>query len=75
MKPYRLGGRADNDAPVFNGKQRDYKEFRKRREPQQGNPYNIIKMVTRRAWDLVGDLNIESLAETNGFDLVCWVPI
>ena len=27
-------------------------------------------MLTGRAWDLVEDLNIESLAETNGFDLI-----
>ena len=32
--------------------------------------YNIITMLTGRAWDLVEDLNIESLAETNGFDLI-----
>ena len=32
--------------------------------------YNIITMLTGRGWDLVEDLNIESLAETNGFDLI-----
>ena len=73
-------GRADNYVPVVNGKRRDYKEFRKRCEiygqkmtragRSKETAYNIITMLTGRAWDLVEDLNIESLAEKKGFDLI-----
>ena len=60
-------GRADNYVPIFNGKQRDYREFRKRCEIYK-RTYNIITMLQGKAWDLVEDLDITSLGEADGYD-------
>ena len=71
-------GRADNYVPIFNGKQRDYREFRKRCEIYKRKmelagrgretSYNIITMLQGKAWDLVEDLDITSLGEADGYD-------
>ena len=70
--------RADSYVPTF--KQQDYREYRKRcaiyrkRMELAGRSketaFNIITMLTGKAWDLVEDLDMERLAEDGGYDMI-----
>ena len=70
----------DNYVPVFSNVQKEYREYRKRAElyrrkmelgkRQAETVYNLVTMMTGKAWDLVEDLTPEQLAAADGFDLV-----
>ena len=72
--------RADSYVPTFTGKQQDYREYRKRctiyRKKMElagrskETAFNIITMLTGKAWDLVEDLDMERLAEDGGYDMI-----
>ena len=66
-----LTGRADNYVPIFSGNQREYREFRKRCEIYKAKmeiagriketTFNIVTILTGRAWDLVEDMETTEL--------------
>ena len=65
--------------PIFDNVQRNYREFRRRAEMYKKKMdlagitketvYNIVAMLTGRAWDLVEDLDIEQL-DSHSFNKV-----
>ena len=75
-----LTGKADNFVPTFSGKQSEYREFRKRcdiyaakmrlAKRQSETIFNIVTLLTGRAWDSIEDLTVEQLAETSAYDKV-----
>ena len=72
-------GKADSYVPIFDNVQRNYREFRRRAEMyrkkmdlanrSKETVYNIVTMLTGRAWDLIEDLDIEQL-DSDGFNKV-----
>ena len=75
-----LTGKADNYVPTFSGKQAEYREFRKRcdiyaakmrmAKRQSETIFNIVTLLTGRAWDCIEDLTVEQLAEATAYDAV-----
>ena len=73
-------GKADQYVPVFDNSQRSYKEFRKRCElyrvkmelagRQQETIFNIVTLLTGKAWDMVDDLTTATLQGDGGYDAV-----
>ena len=73
-------GRADNYVPIFDNTQRSYKEFRKRCEIYQKKMtlagrsketvFNIVTLLTGKAWDLIDDLPLETLEGDSGYKTV-----
>ncbi|CAL1148549.1 unnamed protein product [Cladocopium goreaui] len=72
--------RLDNYVPTFNNVQKDYREFRKRAEIYKkkmdlGNRgsevvYNLVTMLTGKAWDLVEDMSMEKMSAAGAYDEV-----
>ena len=70
----------DSFVPTFDNQQKSYREFRKRcefykRKMELGNRqretvFNIVTMLTGKAWDLVEDFSMEQLAAENSFEAV-----
>lgn len=75
-----LTGKADNFVPTFSGKQAEYREFRKRcdiyaakmrlAKRQSETIFNIVTLLTGRAWDCIEDFTVEQLAESSAYDKV-----
>ena len=73
-------GKADQYVPVFDNVQRNYKEFRKRCElyktkmaltgRSKETVFNIVTLLTGKAWDAVDDLDIETLQSETGYSAV-----
>ena len=73
-------GKADNYVPAFSGRQADYREFRKRcdiysakmkiAKRQSETVFNIVTLLSGRAWDVVEDLTVEELSATDAYDKV-----
>ena len=73
-------GRADNYVPLFDNTQRSYKEFRKRCEiyrrkmtlagRSKETVFNIVTLLTGKAWDLVDDVPMETLEGDDGYKVV-----
>ncbi|CAE7518773.1 unnamed protein product, partial [Symbiodinium sp. CCMP2456] len=73
-------GKADQYVPVFDNNQRSYKEFRKRCElyrvkmelagRRQETIFNIVTLLTGKAWDMVDDLTTETLQGDGGYNAV-----
>ena len=74
-------GRADQYVPVFSGKQAEYREFRRRMDlyeakmrvagREKETVFNIVTLLTGRAWDLIEDLSIDDLKKENAYVTVC----
>ena len=72
--------RLDNFVPTFNNVQKDYREFRKRAEiykkkmdlGNRGNEvvYNLVTMLTGKAWDLVEGMTMEQMSVAGAYDEV-----
>ena len=72
--------RLDNYVPTFNNVQKDYREYRKRAEIYKkkmdlGNRgsevvYNLVTMLTGKAWDLVEDMSMEQMPAAGAYDEV-----
>ena len=72
--------RLDSYVPTFDNQQKSYREFRKRcelykRKMEIGNResetvFNIVTLLTGKAWDLVEDFSVEQLAASNAFEAV-----
>ena len=72
--------RLDSYVPTFDNQQKNYREFRKRcelykRKMEMGSResetvFNIVTLLTGKAWDLVEDFSVEQLAATNAFEAV-----
>ena len=70
----------DNYVPVFSNLMQDYREFRKRceiykKKMQIGNRqsevvYNLVTLMTGKAWDLVEDMTMDQMAADNACDLL-----
>ena len=68
----------DNYVPVFSNQMQDYREFRKRceiyrKKMQIGNRgsevvYNLVTLMTGKAWDLVEDMSMEQMAAEDAYD-------
>ena len=66
-------GKADSYVPTFNGKQSDYREYRRRCDIYQmkmklanrekETVFNLVTLLQGRAWDCVEDLTVEDLAK------------
>ena len=73
-------GKADQYVPVFDNSQRSYKEFRKRCElyrvkmelagRKQETIFNIVTLLTGKAWDMIDDLSTETLQSEGGYNAV-----
>ena len=73
-------GKADQHVPTFNNVQSEYKEFKRRCDiyaakmkiAKRSNEtvYNIMTLLTGRAWDCVEDLQVSDLAKENAYDVV-----
>ena len=73
-------GRADNYVPIFDNLQRSYKEFRKRCEiyrrkmtlagRSKETVFNIVTLLSGKAWDLVDDIPMETLESEDGYKVV-----
>lgn len=73
-------GKADQHVPTFSNVQSEYKEFRRRCDiyaakmkiAKRSNEtvYNIMTLLTGRAWDCVEDLQVSDLAKENAYDVV-----
>ncbi|CAE7676733.1 unnamed protein product [Symbiodinium sp. CCMP2592] len=71
-------GKADQYVPVFDNSQRSYKEFRKMCElyrvemelagRRQETIFNIVTLLTGKAWDMVDDLTTETLQGDGGYN-------
>ena len=74
-------GRADQYVPVFSGRQAEYREFRRRCDlyeakmrvagREKETVFNIVTLLTGRAWDLIEDLSIDDLKKENAYATVC----
>ena len=72
--------RLDSYVPTFDNQQKNYREFRKRcelyrRKMQMGKReaetvFNIVTLLSGKAWDLVEDFSVEQLAAENAFEAV-----
>ena len=70
----------DNYVPVFSNNMQDYREFRKRceiyrKKMQLGNRtnevvYNLVTLMTGKAWDLVEDMTMEQMSGEDAYDLL-----
>eukprot|EP00434_Breviolum_minutum_P039726 symbB.v1.2.035289.t1/scaffold4713.1/size41565/3 len=70
-------GRADQYVPVFSGRQAEYREFRRRCDlyeakmrvagREKETVFNIVTLLTGRAWDLIEDLSIDDLKKENAY--------
>ena len=77
---YQLTGKADQFVPTFDNQQRHYKEFRKRCEVykkkmeianrSQETIFNIVTLLTGKAWDLIDDIGMEVLQGDQGYTRV-----
>ncbi|CAE7220782.1 spa [Symbiodinium microadriaticum] len=77
--PY-LTGKADQFVPTFDNQQRHYKEFRKRCEVykkkmeianrSQETIFNIVTLLTGKAWDLIDDIGMDVLQGEQGYNRV-----
>ena len=73
-------GKADNYVPVFSNQQREYKEFKKRAEiyrvkmrlagRQKETVFNLVTMMSGKAWDLVEDLPVAEMEKDESFDKI-----
>ena len=73
-------GKADQYVPIFDNQQKNYKEFRKRCELYKGKMdlsgrgrdtiFNIVTLLTGKAWDTIDDLSMEALQEDTGYQQV-----
>ena len=73
-------GKADNYVPVFSNQQREYKEFKKRAEiyrvkmrlagRQKETVFNLVTMMSGKAWDLVEDLPVAEMDKDESFDKI-----
>ena len=73
-------GKADSHVPVFSNLQKDYREYRKRAElykkkmelagRQQEVVFNLVTLMTGRAWDLVDDMEMADLQKEDALDKV-----
>ena len=73
-------GKADQYVPVFTNVQRQYKEYRKRCDlyrkkmelagRSKETVFNLVTLMTWRAWDLVEDIPIDVLQGDEGFKRV-----
>ena len=73
-------GKADQYVPIFDNVQRNYKEYRKRCElcrvkmelsgRARETIFNIITLLSGKAWDLVDDIPMDVLQGTDGFTRV-----
>ena len=71
-------GRADNYVPIFNNQQKDYREFKKRAQiyktkmslagRKKETVFNLITMMSGKAWDLVEDMPTNEIEDEEGFD-------
>ena len=74
-------GRADHYVPMFSGKQAEYREFRRRCDlyeakirvagREKETVFNIVTLLTGRAWDLIEDLSVDDLKKENAYARVC----
>ena len=74
-------GRADQYVPVFSGRQAEYREFRRRCDlyeakmrvagREKETVFNIVTLLSGRAWDLIEDLSIDNLKKENAYATVC----
>ncbi|CAK9113644.1 unnamed protein product [Durusdinium trenchii] len=70
----------DNYVPVFSNNMQDYREFRKRceiyrKKMQLGNRtnevvYNLVTLMTGKAWDLAEDMTMEQMSGDDAYDLL-----
>ena len=70
----------DNYVPVFSNNMQDYREFRKRceiyrKKMQSGNHtsevvYNLVTLMTGKAWDLVEDMTMDQMSGDDAYDLL-----
>ena len=70
-------GKADQNVPFFDNTQKSYREFRKRcdlykkkmelanRSPE--TIFNIVTLMTGKAWDTVEDMTVEQLQESGAY--------
>ena len=75
-----LTGKADSFVPTFSGKQSEYREFRKRcdiyaakmrlAKRQSETIFDIVTLLTGRAWDCIEDFTVDQLAESSAYDKV-----
>ena len=73
-------GKADSYVPTFNGKQSDYREYRRRCDIYQmkmklanrekETVFNLVTLFQGRAWDCVEDLTVEDLAQPEAYATV-----
>ena len=73
-------GKADAHVPIFDNQQKSYKEFKKRcdlyrKKMELANRtaetiYNIVTLMTGKAWDVVEDISVEELQRENAYDMV-----
>ncbi|CAE7647792.1 GIP [Symbiodinium sp. CCMP2592] len=73
-------GKADQYVPVFDNSQRSYKEFRKRCElyrvkmelagRKQETIFNIVTLLTGKAWDMIDDMSTETFQSDGGYNAV-----
>ena len=75
-----LTGKADSFVPTFSGKQSEYREFRRRcdiyaakmkmAKRQSETIFNIVTLLTGRAWDCIEDLTVTQLEESSAYEKV-----
>lgn len=73
-------GKADSYVPVFSGKQAEYREFRRRCDiyaakmklarRESETVFNIVTLLTGRAWDCIDDMTVEDLSRSGSYDTV-----